>query len=963
MISPLRGWKITITHRLIALAVLLSSFATPFARSQDADDPRPREPMTALETFERDEDGDGVPDRWYNLRDARMVPGGIGPGRTCLRFENEKPGRPSRISRAFGLDGRKVEAIVIGLWIRAEDPHTGDRLGEDPGLQINMLGPELRTSRRGTMGPWLKGIGTRWTHVAKRVPVPPDTRDAILSIGQFGATGVLEIDNLTLDAIPIGGVSTTNLVRNGDVELGDTEPVGWVLEGGARRVAPGHDSANGLELTRTGAKAMAGLGISVQPFGELSVNIAAKGSNLQGATKAVVYFLDPDGKPLPGPESGALALKWTGTFDWSARKRTITVPPRASRAVLQIEKGQGAGTLFVDDVSVTASPDAEAGTWTPDHIEDDTRRWAPYQAALAIAPGSGLDASALLDAPAGSHGFVVVRDGRLAFEKGGRARFFGAVLLPPVAFQDRDQAEILADRLARSGVNLARLGDLDLPLGPGVSLFDDSRDDTEALDPVALARLDHLIAALKARGIYVAIELASGRRFRAGDNFPGAGKYPPGGGPAAAFDPDIRARAIRAAEALLGHVNPGTKLALRDDPALAWVTLAGELSLFDLQESPGLLPAESAAALKAIAAGSGANGRKFWQATESAQWKAEADALRGKGLRVPIAGDSHWRREPEFSAAQAVAGLDLVDDRLFWSPPAWVDPARRSMLWQPEGGIVAEAARKRRPDRPYVVGQFCSYTSGAWALPGDGADLLLAARLARAEDWDALVRRGIFLTPQAWGASATGTGGGDDIFPIPESLGGNPQVFALLPHAASIFLRGADEPRSKDKAHPNSKAKPHATLPGWDPQRGRLTIDTPHTQAVAGGPGGRSIDTESLSFDTDAPFAILAATALGPEPIAQAKRLLVTAVAHITPTGLRWADENRVEVADPGLPPLLVEPLIAEVVWKRPGKVRAFPLDASGARGEGIILGRVADGARLILEGKSGVLHWELVAE
>ena len=58
-----------------------------------------------------------------------------------------------------------------------------------------------------------------------------------------------------------------------------------------------------------------------------------------------------------------------------------------------------------------------------------------------------------------------------------------------------------------------------------------------------------------------------------------------------------------------------------------------------------------------------------------------ADALRKDGLRVPIAGVSHWRREPEFSAAQAGTGLDLIDDRLFWNPAAWVSPEKRSLLW------------------------------------------------------------------------------------------------------------------------------------------------------------------------------------------------------------------------------------------------------------------------------------------
>src|SRR5439155_22045914 len=104
-------------------------------------------------------------------------------------------------------------------------------------------------------------------------------------------------------------------------------------------------------------------------------------------------------------------------------------------------------------------------------------------------------------APAGQSGFVTVKDSRLAFSRAGRARFLGVSLLPPTAFVERERADALADRLARSGINLVRLGDLDTALGPGRSLLDDTRDDTQAFDPEALAQLDHLVAALKARGL------------------------------------------------------------------------------------------------------------------------------------------------------------------------------------------------------------------------------------------------------------------------------------------------------------------------------------------------------------------------------------------------------------------------------------------------------------------------------
>ena len=67
--------------------------------------------------------------------------------------------------------------------------------------------------------------------------------------------------------------------------------------------------------------------------------------------------------------------------------------------------------------------------------------------------------------------------------KEGEPRFFGVSLIPPAAFLPRELADALANRLARSGINLVRLADLDMPNGPNRSLFDDTRDDTKRSIP------------------------------------------------------------------------------------------------------------------------------------------------------------------------------------------------------------------------------------------------------------------------------------------------------------------------------------------------------------------------------------------------------------------------------------------------------------------------------------------------
>lgn len=923
----------------------------------------------ALDDFETDANDDGVPDGWYNLRDARIMTEGGAVGRRFLRFECAKPGRPARLSRAFGVDGSRYEAIVLGLWVRHEYSQLGERLGEEPGLVIDFLGDQLRQITRGSLGPWTARTmsgHTGWTRVARRIPVPRGTRDAILSLGLLGATGRLDVDGLTVDLVPIGGESTTNLVRNGDLELGDPSPAGWICDNGARRGFPGYRSRSALELGRAGARALVGLALPVDRFPALSITVLARGQGLRGGGGASghVFFVDDDGRPLPGLETGIRAFGWAGTFDWRDDHALIRVPNGASHAVFQLEKSDGLGTVRIDDLEISAVPDATAGTWKPYHVAPETGGWPAIAASTAITPGSALDFSFLLDGPAGRFGPVKATEGHLHFTRGGnRARFLGVQLLPPAAYRSREAADALAERLARSGINLVRLGDLDTPLGPERSLFDDSFDNTDHLDAVALARLDHLAAALKARGVYFALEIQGARQFRADDGVPLPGTLPPGGGPAAVFDPRLAKKAENAARLLLSHVNPETGVAWKDEPALAWVTLAGEVTLFDLIGNPNLLSSDYSKPLRELSTKSGErNGRRFWQSLEEAHWKGLADALRKDGLVAPIASASHWRREREFADALAGPGLDLIDDRIFWAGPTWVSPRYRSMLWDLDGSLIAEAARKRKAGRPYVLGQWCDLTQGVWASPFEAAEQLLAARSAAVEDWDGLVRRGVFVYPEAWGSAPPGTVGGEDIFQIPEVANAEPHVFGLWPHQASLLLRGAQAGRSRAEAAATVRGR-KVPVPGWEPERGRLVIDTPFTQGVAGWPSGEAVKTEALVVEVENSYATVVASAVGDEPISRAGRLLVTAMARIVPTDFAYADEWRREAANPGRPPLLKEPVGARVLWKRKGTVKGYALDNDGKRIGPARVEADNDGALLTIEGSRPSLHWELVVE
>jgi hypothetical protein len=935
-----------------------------------------RAPPPAVDNLEVDENKDGVPDGWYNARDAQWMEEGGAPGMGphYVRFQCTKPGRPARLSRAFGIDGSKTEAILLGIWVRQSAIQLGEREGSEPSLLIDFLGDQLRQTSRGTMGPWTHTVRDQWTRVVKRIAVPPGTKDAILSIGLMGATGTLDVDGLTVELIPTGGTETVNLVVNGDFELGDPAPASWVVDRDVRRVSPGNQSSAAVELTRAKSRLQAGLAIPIEAFDAVDVSVAVRCAGLRGGggAGASLFFFDESGRLLPLLDRGAFCFSWSGTNPWRVDETRVRVPPGAVRAVLQFEKVDGVGAIRIDDVRVTAANNPDAGAWAPYHVADDTETWLPVPPSSSIVADSALDVSFLNKAPAEKRGRVTIKDGRFVYSDGSRARFFGVSLLAPAAFVEPEQADQLALRLARSGINLVRLADLDTALGSDRSLFDDTRDDTKEFDPVALERLDHLIAALKARGIYVAVELLSKRRFRVDDRVTDSGLLPAGGGPAAHFDPTIVKLAFAAARDLLSHKNPETGLALRDDPVLAWVTLAGEVSMFDQIDNPAALPPAYAKALRELAEKStGSAGRRFWEALESAHSKRVADALRKDNLKAPIAGVSHWRRETEFCAAQAANGLDLIDDRLYWMPPNWTQPEMRSLIWSPaDGGLGASANLKRRTDRPYVLGQWCNQAFGAWAYPHESADFLLGVYTALVGDWDGIVRRGIFVYPMTWGEGPAGTAGGEDIYQVAEVVNASPHIYALWPHAASLLIRGrqvkAEHERQVAEAASRAAARGRRRLAsGWDSGRGRLLVDTPYTQGIAGWFASEPVSFAALDFLTENPFAVLFASSISDEPIVTTNRLLVSALARVEPTGFRWVDSWKRDVADPGRPPFLQEPVSASVIWAKKGNVRGYILDNTGKRTGRAPLERLpgGDGYRLRIDGKTAAFHYELIAE
>lgn len=157
-----------------------------------------------------------------------------------------------------------------------------------------------------------------------------------------------------------------------------------------------------------------------------------------------------------------------------------------------------------------------------------------------------------------------------------RVRFFGTNLCFGANFPDAADAERLALRLRRLGVNLVRLHHMDSqpdanPDNAGSSL---ARGPYPSLNPIAIQRLRRLLDAFKAHGIYVNVNLHVGYQFRpAVDGVPAHPAFPSQSKPLHVFWPRMVELQAEYARGLL------EALALRGDPVLAMVEINNESSL------------------------------------------------------------------------------------------------------------------------------------------------------------------------------------------------------------------------------------------------------------------------------------------------------------------------------------------------------------------------------------------------
>ena len=184
-----------------------------------------------------------------------------------------------------------------------------------------------------------------------------------------------------------------------------------------------------------------------------------------------------------------------------------------------------------------------------------------------------------LHKPAGKYGHVYVGpDGHL-YVGGERIKFLGVNICGSAAFPSKREAEGIAARLAKFGVNIVRFHHMDAPW-EGFNIFD-KRYGTRKLNEAALERLDYFIAKLKESGVYVDLNLLVSRRLTAADGLPSEIEQIDWKDQQVLgfFVDAVRDLHKEYARQLLLHRNPYTNTTYAEEPAVAFVEIVNEQGL------------------------------------------------------------------------------------------------------------------------------------------------------------------------------------------------------------------------------------------------------------------------------------------------------------------------------------------------------------------------------------------------
>lgn len=774
---------------------------------------------------------DKIPISWGDEYYNSFLETGGPHGKYYLRIINDKP-RSSIGAQEFDLDGRKYFKVTVSAWIKAQNVKRGKEDWEKANLQILFF--DSKGEQVGgwpQLGPWEGSFD--WLRASRIFKVPSEARKAKIVFGLNNSAGTFMVDDIQVVVGDIRKQDPYNLISNGDFEVWQDWAYGGALGGGV--YSPGYHGNGMLKIENvvpSWSFASQSIPLDGSKINKIKISAFMKiegveqGSRPWQQARVNIEFKDRDGKQIGG---WPIVASHVGSFDWQKVEKEFEVPKNTHRVDVFAGLMEVRGTLYVDDLMMEGFKNDGSRAVRKGYYSTDTSDWFSLSAKKAYPAGTAPDVSFLLDAPAGKHGFLKVKNGHFYFADGTRARFWGTNIYGPDCFVDHKTAEKMAERLARFGCNGVRIHHLDA-YWSDPNIFDKNYNDTQHLDADKLEKLDYLIYQLKKRGIYIFMDLMVHRKFKEGDNVTDWERVEEGAKISGFYNRRIIDLQKKYAKQLMTHYNPYTKKRYVDDPAIATVKIINESMLYYISTQVGLSPVYLAeldqlwnawlkkkygTREKLKAAWTDKYGRKdlhndedfgniargetlmkfqrggygnlekmrdydtmlFYYDTEVAYYKEMEKYLRGMGVKVPLSGSNHWYNI--YADVKANAVLDYVDRHRYWDHPKYgyginIVYEDQSMLKFPEEALPNNFAAYKVANKPFFISEWNNCWPNGYRTEGP----LVMAAYANLHDWDGVLQ--FAFRGGEWGKIM------QDNFDI----GAWPHVFAEWPAAALVFHRG-----------------------------------------------------------------------------------------------------------------------------------------------------------------------------
>ncbi|MDR3002082.1 MAG: carbohydrate binding domain-containing protein [Fibromonadaceae bacterium] len=612
---------------------------------------------------------------------------------------------------------------------------------------------------------------------------------ALLSLISCGGTGpktpeptALKEETIETSAAEKAAVpeNAENVIIDPSFEEGGKD---WNIWGGSKVSDVARSGKAGLTIRNEKIEWSGAEQVIVAPEGATLVTLSGwiktdsvvQGSQSWENARISIEFHDELGKLIGGypPVAG----QTTGTTDWTHYTRDYNMSSATKTIKVQVALGNALGTAHFDDITLTIrNKDGEllkAGRLSG--IMDEGE-WYALDKKTSTTGSHYVDWSSLLDAPAGKHGFLTVKDGNLVFENGTPARFWGTNMVAKNCFASDAAIDSTVSRLAKMGVNMLRMHHLDAPwTTPNIFGNTEKTTGTRAFSKESMRQLDYFIYRAKQKGIYIFLDLLVHRDFTEAD---GIVNRPPdlGGKQVGFFSEKIIELQKEFNENLLNHVNQFTGVAYKDEPAIAMSGIINESTIFSAFSSDILTPpyreeltklweksefSDSAKKKLAVFSLDWANDRpklrlasegdahesiKFLSSLETAYFKNMEQHLRKTGARYPLLGSN--MPLPLLATLHNNSVLDVIMSNEYWDHPQvwkinndWDNMLtapfnNRSQLRNPKASFIQSKSYFRVAGKPFVITEWNHCYPNEYVLEG----VPLMAAYAALQGWNGVLQ-------------------------------------------------------------------------------------------------------------------------------------------------------------------------------------------------------------------------------